>query len=207
MKKLLIALLALILVAALFVGCSGDENDGEVEPATKEEIDEALTEKNLDIKVSAAPYTDATFDAFVSFGWLNTNEFLLSSVQHFPVKSFSSVEDLDSFKSFLAENLNFDGNATHDEIGSFNDAVAEYDDDFFDKNDLFLVYVGTNNSTERFGIKGVYVGEGVLRADVHHTNSPEAVDTQMSCWFLTFVIPKSVTAICQTFDSLMVAAE
>lgn len=207
MKKILIALLALLLTVTLFVGCSGDENDGEVEPATKEEIEEALTEKNLDIKVSAAPYSDATFDEFVSFGWLNTNEFLSSAVQHLPVKSFSSLEELDKFKSFLDEALDFDGEATHDEVGSFNDAVAEYDDDFFDKNDLFLVYVGTNNSTERFGIKGVYADGGALWAEVYPTYSPEAVDAQMSCWFLTFCVPKNVTAACQTFDSVMVAAE
>ncbi len=207
MKKLFIALLVLLLTVTLFVGCSEDENDGEVEPATKEEIEEALTENNLDIKVSAAPYTDATFDAFVSFGWLNTDKFFISSVQHLPIKKLSSLEELDSLKSFLAESLDFDGDATHDEVGSFNDAVDGYDDDFFDKNDLFLVYVGTNNSTERFGIKGVHVDDGALWAEVYPTYSPEAVDAQMTCWFLTFCVPKNVTAACQTFDSVMVAAE
>ncbi len=205
MKKLLIALLALILVATLFVGCS--ENDAEIEPATQEKIEEALTEENLDIKVSAAPYSDASFDTFLSFGWLNYDKFVESAVQHLPMKKISSFEELKNFKSFLAQNFDFDGNATHDDIGSFNDAVSKYDDDFFDKNDLFLVYVGTDNSTERFGIKGVYVEEGALWAEVCPTYLPGAVDYQMACWFLTFSIPKNVTAACQIFDSFMVSAE
>lgn len=97
------------------------------------------------------------FDDTVSYaGWapkseifsmaLNTQKTAVSSVQHLPVYKFDTLKDLEQFKLAFQEILTMERG--YDEVPSFNDATADYDETFFEENTLMLVYVDANNCTE-----------------------------------------------------------
>ena len=69
-------------------------------------------------------------------GALNADKMAISSVRHFPIYKFDTLEDLTQFKDSLKkpESLSY----KHDEIPSFNEATAKYDEAFFSENTLLL---------------------------------------------------------------------
>ena len=152
--------------------------------------------EDLDIYLSFANYTDANE---IYFGALNRDKFSINSVKHLPIYKFDTLAELEQFKKSFKNILTFDSG--RDEVLSFNDNVSKYDEEFFKENTLMLVYVGTNNSTHRFGVNNIYCEGEAFCVHLEETTKSETVDCAMSGWFLTIAIPDSEIFKCTVFDA------
>ena len=150
------------------------------------------------------------FDDTVSYaGWapkseivsmaLNTQKTAVSSVQHLPVYKFDTLKNLEQFKLAFQEILTMERG--YDEVPSFNDATADYDETFFEENTLMLVYVDANSGTYRFGVDRVFCDGNSFCIHVEQTNDPQVVTDDMAGWFVTVAVPDSMVANCTEFDA------
>ena len=149
----------------------------------------------FDIAISYANWTHAPME---SFGALNTDKLAISSVQHLPIYRFDTLKDLEQFKLF-DDRFTFDSG--YDEIPSFNDTVAKYNEVFFEENSLMLVYVSANSGSYRYGVNSVFCDGTSFCIHVEQTNNPESVTDNMSGWFITVAVPDSMIENCTEFDA------
>lgn len=184
MKKLIALVLSLVFVLAL-AGCGKN-----VTPDSHGVID------GLETTVSYANWSDD-----FTFLGLNADKMYISSVQHLPIYKLDTKQDLERFKQSLGEVFSMD--QSYDEIPSFNDATAKYDNTFFDTNTLLVVYVPANSGSLRFGVGSVYCDAESVYVCVKQLNNPEVVTEDMAGWFLTVVIQDSAIIDCKSFDAYL----
>ena len=151
------------------------------------------TAKAFDFDVSYANYNDNQF-----LGGLNADKMSISSVRHLPIYKFDTLSELEQFKQ-SADGFTYDKG--YNEVPSFNDTVAKYDESFFSENSLMLVYVAANNATHRYGVNSVFCDGTAFCIHIEQTNNPESVDTAMSGWFVTVAVPDSMIKNCTEFDA------
>ena len=180
MKKVISLFLALITLLFCLVGC---DNSKDVHDA-------------FDIRITRTGWLEGEqFD-----GCLNHGKLAISSVRHLPLFRFSSLDELDAFKTKFPEGY-FD--CTTDGDTSFNEKTSDYDVAFFEKNDLFLVSVSAGSGSYRFDVNGVFNDGQYFCIYVNQTNNPEDVTDDMAGWFITVAVPKSATENCTSFDAIM----
>lgn len=192
MKKMIAIVLCLVLALAL-VGCSNaiEEVDStEVQPVG------TPVEEAFDITVSYANWTE---ESEIYIRALNTSKMAMSSILHLPIYKFDTLEELKKFKLDFGEVLAMD--STYDEVPSFNEVTADYDEVFFDENALMLVYVSANSGTYRFGVNSVFCDGNSFCIHVERLNNPEVVTDDMAGWFITVAVPDSMVANCSEFDA------
>ena len=153
---------------------------------------------------------DETFDITVSYAnWgelneiyskaLNIDKMAISSVRHLPIYKFDTLAELEQFKNDVKDVLSID--AGYDEMPSFNESTAKYDEAFFTENTLMLVYVEATSGSYRYGVNSVYHADGNFCIHIEQTNNPETHTDDMSGWFITVAVPDSMVADCTTFDA------
>ena len=129
-------------------------------------------------------------------------ELLAQNIEHhLPIYKFETVEDLEQFKADFAGKLTLDRGM--DEVPSFNKVTAKYDRAFFEDTTLFLVYIGTGNSTHRFGLDSIGWDANAFQIVVEETTEAECVDCAMAGWFLTVAVSSDSVASCRSFDAVM----
>ena len=151
----------------------------------------------FDIRISWANWLEGTT---VYEGCLNFDQLAISSVHHIPLHKFSSRSELDAFKARFGEDNSFDDGYNGK---SFNENTADYDDAFFDENNLFLVYVDANSGSLQFDVNSIFNDGNCFSIYVNQTNDPEVVTDDMAGWFITIAVPKSATENCTVFDAIM----
>lgn len=206
-KRILLLLLAVSLFGA--TGCK-EESGKDSQPKEPDAAGAVAAERDTtpvlekkgelpaekEVTVSYANWTDS---AELYLHSLNREKMAISSVQHLPIYKFDTKEALEQFKNAFSEELCFDSG--YDEVLSFNDATAGYDDAFFAENTLFLVYVTANSGSLRFAVADVFCDGDAYCIHVTQTNSPECVTEDMAGWFLTVAEPDSEVAHCTQFDA------
>lgn len=85
---------------------------------------------------------------------LNTEKMAISSVRHLPIFKLDTSEDLEQFKSDFGDTLTMEYG--YDEVPSFNEVTAKYDEEFFKENTIMLVFVEASSGSCRFGVNSVY---------------------------------------------------
>ena len=151
----------------------------------------------FDIRISWANWLDGTT---VYEGCLNFDKMAISSVNHIPLHKFSSRSELDAFKARFGEDNSFDYGYNGK---SFNENTADYDDTFFEANNLFLVYVDANSGSLQFDVNSIFNDGQSFCIYVNQTNNPENVTDDMAGWFITVAVPKAATEQCTAFDAVM----
>ena len=198
MNRLIALVLVLVCVLGL-VGCNTTIPSAStpVEKPTNEiQSGGPPVEEAFEIAVSYANWTE---ESEIYFGALNKEKMVISSVQHLPIYKFNTSEELEQFKLAFGEVLTMDRG--YDEVPSFNDITADYDETFFDENTLLLVYVGANSGTYRFGVSSVFCAENSFCIHIEQTNKPEVVTDDMAGWFITVAVPDSMVENCTEFDA------
>lgn len=135
---------------------------------------------------------------------LNADQMTISSVVHFPIYKFDTLEELTQFKDSLEnpERLSI-SLYKYDGIPSFNEATEQYDETFFSENALLLVYVGASSGTYRFAVDAI-TGDGTgLCVYIAETTHAEIVTDDTSGWFITVAIPDSAAAGYSEFDAVL----
>ena len=156
----------------------------------------AETAEPFDIAVSYANWGD--LNEIYSHA-LNIDKMVISSVRHLPIHKFDTLAELERFKNDVKDTLSID--QRYDEVPSFNDTTAKYDETFFAKNTLMLVYVESGSGSFRFGVDSIYHADGCFCIHVTQTNNPEVVTDDMAGWFITVAVPDSTMQNCSEFDA------
>ncbi len=209
MRKYLAFILALICAVGT-VGCSAvfkdtvPPNDNPIDVHTNgDQSGGTPVEEAFDIAVSYAGWTK---ESEIYLGALNQSTMVDSSVQHLPIYKFSTLEELEQFKLSFGEVLRMDYG--FDEIPSFNDTTAKYDETFFGENTLMLVYVDANSGTYRFGVSSVFHEGNTFCIYIKQLNVPETdVTADLAGWFITVVVPDSMVENCVEFDAVLNRSE
>ena len=150
----------------------------------------------FDIRISWANWLDGST---VDEGCLNFDQLAISSVHHIPLHKFGSRSELDAFKARFGEDNSFDYGYNGK---SFNENTADYDDTFFEANNLFLVYVDANSGSLQFDVNSIFNDGQSFCIYVNQTNNPENVTDDMAGWFITVAVPKAATEQCTAFDAV-----
>ena len=137
-------------------------------------------------------------------GALNADQMLISSVRHFPIYKFDTLEDLTQFKDSLGHPERLSSRSyKYDEMPSFNEVTEQYDETFFSENTLLLVYVVASTGTYRFAVDTI-TGDGTgLCVHIAETTHAEVVTDDMAGWFITVAVPDSAAATYTEFDAVL----
>ena len=134
-------------------------------------------------------------------GALNEDQMAISSVLHFPIYKFDTLEALTQFKDSLdyPEMLSL----AYDEVPSFNEVTAKYDEAFFSESTLLLVYAVAHTGSYRFAVDAIS-GDGTsLCVQIAETTHAEVVTDDMAGWFITVAVPDSAAAAYTEFDAVL----
>ena len=187
MKKLICFLFAFLFLLSA-AGCGGKP------------IDTTWME-NPDTTVSEVGISDT--EALYS-GALNADKMAISSVRHFPICKFDTLEDLTQFKDSLEHPESLSSRSyKYDEMPPFNEVTAKYDEAFFSENTLLLVYVVASTGSYRFAADTI-TGDGTgLCVHIAETTHAEVVTDDMAGWFITVAVPDSAAATYTEFDAVL----
>ena len=134
---------------------------------------------------------------------LNANRLGESNPWNLPIYKFDTLSDLEKFKSEFGGENGF--NYSWDEVPSLNDATKNYNEDFFKRNTLMLVYITASSGSYRFGFKDVTIDGNDFCIHIEQTNHPQWWTGDMAGWFITVAIPDSMIANITDFNADMVS--
>ena len=132
---------------------------------------------------------------------LNGEKMIISSVRHLPVYKLDTLEDLNRFKESYKDILTLDQG--YDEVPSFNEVTASYDNSFFADRTLILAYVEASSGSFRYAIQNVSYGGSTFCLNVVQTNHPEVGTTDMAGWFVIAEVLDSDIANITEFDATL----
>ena len=155
--------------------------------------------KNYSYEVSWVNYSEYS-GIYISA--LNSDKLSINHTQHLPIYKFENTNELSNFKKDFKDYFYMDGEL--DEIPSFNSVTEKYDENYFEDNALFLVYVPAGSTTSRFGVQSVYNDGETFKIEIARIDKSEVGDCAMAGWFVTVEAEKSAVASCTKFDSYMV---
>ena len=154
--------------------------------------------------VTKVAYANWTEDSRI-FECLNAEKMYISSVRHLPVYKLDTAEDLRRFKETFRDVLTLDHG--YNEIPSFKDVTAGYDEDFFATYTVIMAYVTAGSGSFRYGIQDVGIGGSTLCLNVVQTNHPEVGTDDMAGWLVMAEVLDADIANITEFDAQMVQQE
>lgn len=132
---------------------------------------------------------------------LNASKLNDSNPYNLPIYKCDTLSDLEKFKDDFGGNYGWAGSP------SLNDATKNYDEDFFERYTLMLVYIVAGSGSYRFGFKDVTLDGNYFCIHVEQTNNPPVGTTDMAGWFITVAVPDSMIANITEFDADFVLDE
>ena len=140
-------------------------------------------------------------DRIIELGGVqNTETFFDSKVPHCPIWKFDSAEDLRAFEAKAETLLSLD--MSYDEVSSYRELAAAYDDAFFRDSTLLIIYVEASSGSFRYGVRDVTRDGETCRVRVEQLNHPEAYTCDMAGWFLLVEVRKEDVRDCTFFDAI-----
>lgn len=182
---------------------SPENEDPDAATRRQQQYVERLREMLLDDKpvVTKVSYANWTENSRI-FSCLNAEKLAISSVRHLPVYKLDTKEDLDQFREKYRDILSFDQG--YDEVPSFNEVTAGYDDSFFAEHTVVLAYVTAGSGSLRFGIRDIYRDDSLFCLNVMQTNTPEVGTADMAGWFMIAEVMDADIEGITDFDSKIV---
>ncbi len=130
---------------------------------------------------------------------LNADKYIFSDFPRLPTFKFDTKSELDEFKNKYKDVFTMDQG--YNEIASFNDVTANYNDEFFKNHSLMLTYKDASSGSFRYGITEVKKENGTLVLKVEKLNNPEVYTADMSGWFLMAEVEKEYIKDCTSYDT------
>ena len=208
MKKI-IAILAALLLFAL-CGCHSPAPvesklpESSAAPVSSEDTSSSNAPESeifLDTEalyIRAGSYGDESFDALFPFE--NPGAMAISAVKHLPVLRFQTEDEFTARVEKLKEFFQLD--AAYDNARSFTEQAAQFDEAFFEENDLLAVYVWAPSGSIRHEVTETSIFSGQLTIYVKEI-IPEIGTDDIAEWFILLPVSKEQTANCTAFDAVM----
>ena len=137
---------------------------------------------------------------------LNADRLEDESYRSIPVYKIDTAEDLAQFKrEFYNE---FSWNQSHNELPSFGEVSAAFDNAFFENNTLLLAYIKSPSGTYRYDVRNVRCDGESLCITVYQTlENLQLVNALGAGWFVTVAVPDSLVSDVTVFDAEFEGAE
>lgn len=123
-----------------------------------------------------------------------------SVTNHHSVAGFETAEGFEKFVNATADDFQF--GSSWDEADSFKQSTLTYDDSFFEKNNLYVIYVSDVTTSVRFEVDMV-AKQGDSLIILVDKLVPEVGDTAMGGWLITFEVSKSDAGNPGSVDALI----
>ena len=130
---------------------------------------------------------------------LNGKQMAVSSTQHLPIFKINDYDELEKYKEDFDEAISF--NQSYDEVPSFNEVTSKYDETFFDKNSLVLVYIPASSGSYRYEVDRVVESENKFYVHISQVNKPEIGTDDMAGWMAIIEIEDSIINEYNEFDA------
>ncbi len=118
-----------------------------------------------------------------------------------PLYKFDSRQALDAFKTKFNEGFQSYGEPWLNGP-TFVSKIKKYNEEWFEKNTLLLVYVEASSGSCRYGLDHVEGVSDKLTLYVTQTDHPEVSTCDMSGWFILVELPHSVAERFSEFDAM-----
>ena len=193
---------------------SNDSETDSVPESVEAETQQSVTKEEPfgEVTTEIAESQAIPFEAQVAWAngtedWtaLYANPFCLlkpssSSVYRRPIYRVDSKEDLEQFKVKIDEVLNID--MGWENTPSFNEAVAQYGNEFFVKNTLFIIYIWDGSITPQYSITNVTREGSELIVDVLR-ETQKGEETLVAGWYLLLAVDREDVAGCEEFSIIV----
>ena len=191
MKKRTFILGLVLLLAIALMGCAK-----KAEAVQTPDGSNAVDQPAPTVVTTWAGFTE---DKSIWKGSLNQDRKLIND-KSLPIYRFDSTADLEKFRSEHTGVYDFDG--SYQEVPSFNETAAKYDDAFFSEHAILLVYMSSGTDNVRYAIKDVQFADSRLLVTVVRTNYPEAPGDGHAGWFFIIEINRTDYPDCSSYDAL-----
>ncbi len=129
---------------------------------------------------------------------LNYNEILCFSSIQFPIQRVDSTDELENFKYKYKDEFELERNY-YDSAPDFATVVKKYDDLYFEKNTLFIIYVSTDEMNNDRYVKEVYNDGKTFRVTIGSELDIGTGDSALSGYLLMVEVTKQSVEECENF--------
>lgn len=123
-----------------------------------------------------------------------------SNTSHHSVAAFETAEGFEKFVKATADEFQF--GSTWDELPSFEQVSKTYNQSFFEKNVLYLIYLSDVTTSVRFEIDMV-ARQGKSMVILIDRLTPEVCDTAMGGWFIAVEVSRDDLGDTNSADALV----
>ena len=174
-------------------GASGTEGTGQ-SGSSENSASEATLARTLSTVYTGISYAGYSEDPRIYEETLDPYAFVKSSVICLPVYRLDTYEDLQKFRRTFKDVFVFD--SALDEMPSFDETMAAYDEAFFEEHTVILAYMVASSGTYRYAFRDVRIEEDMLILEIGQLNDPEVVTEDMQGWlFDAAVLDKEIEDI------------
>jgi len=133
---------------------------------------------------------------------VNISNMIKSSTGALPLVK---IENRAELEEFLAETESLiDQNKTYPDVLPFSETIYNYDNEFFESETLFLLYITAPSTAHRYNINYINKSEGVLKFGISAIE-PQTGDTAMEGWIMAIGIPTYQISDVSTFEARLVS--
>ena len=195
MQKIITSVLTLVFMFS-FIGCANPDKK-----QNNNSSDSTLTTSTTDTNdyESSLSYAAWTSESSIFTECLNLNKMSINGEIHCPIFKLNTKKEFDDFKTKYGDVLYM--NSRYDDVLSFKDATAKYNDEFFKEQTLFVIYVTANSSSYRYEVDSIYCDGNSFDVHVKQANNPEAVTMDMAGWLITVAVKDDTVKNCTSFDA------
>ncbi len=191
MKRKFLIVLSLVLMLGLMACDKDAEKTNTVLPS--------IPQNEIPTTIAYANWIDSEVAFESDENCLNTDKYVFSDFPRLPTFKFDTKLELDEFKNKYKDV--FTMNQGYNEVASFNEVTANYDDEFFNNYSLILTYKEVSSGSFRYGITDVKKENGTLNLMVDKLNNPEVCTDDMVGWLLMAEVEKEYIKDCTFFDT------
>ena len=195
MKKEALIIIGIILIVLFVLVLATSQYDNA---RARNNIEEAK-EDHIVTQIAYANWIDSDVAFESDKNCLNVDKYIFSDYPRLPTFKFDTKLELDEFKNKYKDTFTMD--QSYNEIASFNDVIAKYDDEFFKNHSLMLTHINTSSGSFRYGITNVKKDNGTLILRVEKLNDPETYTDDIAGWILLAEVNKEYIKDCTSFDT------
>jgi len=160
-----------------------------------EDVDDLQTYADFSYEMAVVGYSSA--DKFVDDA-LNYDAIHWFSSLQFPIQRVDSTEELENFKYKYKDEFELERNY-YDSAPDFATVVKKYDDLYFEKNTLFMIYVSTDEMNNDRYVKEVYNDGKTFRVTIGSELDIGTGDSALSGYLLMVEVTKQSVEECENF--------
>ncbi len=190
MKKIFALLLVLVLILSSCALGDPPMTDDDQGSENKDNVPESSQPENKD-NATETPPNDGD-------GSSGSDDLKEDGLRQLTIYKIDSLADLERLKNDI------EADSWYMNALSYVSYIAQnYDEEFYEKNTLFVVHIGWGSSTHKFGVKDVAINDNNLCVYVEPTNNPWVVTDDFVFKYVTVTVSDSEIEGCIEFDARM----